>query len=485
MKYKYLLQTYSKKRWEKIGIKRRAGIVVPLFSIFSRESVGMGDILDLKILIDWCAKTGNTILELLPLNDTGFDFCPYNADSSFAIDPIYLSFKKTAGGEFRKEINDLRKKFRINSKYADYRIKKEKIKLFKKIFFRQKSFDKGFEKFKKENKLWLDDYCLYRILKDKNRLKDWERWENVYSRRELKKDKDFKFWQWIQWQLYKQLKEVKKYAESCGVYMKGDIPFLIARDSSDVWANKKYFDLNYASGAPPDDFSSTGQRWGMPPYKWSNILKDDFRYIKERFKYASNFYHMARIDHVPGIFRIFKIPTGEPIKNQGMKGEFDPREEKLWEKQGRRLLSKMIKSSNMLLCAEDLGTVPSCSHKVLEELGILRIHVKRWTKDYSFFSVSTLSTHDTLSSADYDKGNIEKNIKEVYSSPSIFCINLLNELLALDEDLKKKLKGIRFNTPSTVSEKNWSARLPLSLEEMLEHPVNSKIRNMAKNSKRS
>lgn len=512
--YKFLLDTPTSEKWKRIGIKRRAGIITPLFFIFSRRSIGIGEIPDLKILIGWCQKTGNSILQLLPLNDTGFNFSPYSPESSFALDPVYLSLRDLIG--FRKEtleneLEILSKKFPANKPRVDWRIKGEKLKILWKTFLKRANLEmKEFKNFIKENNYWLGDYCLYRLLKENFKEKSWEDWPEIFKNRnkntleKFGKDeqKEIKFQQWLQWQLFEQLREVKNYAKEKGVLLKGDLPWLISRDSADVWARREYFDLNFSAGAPPDAFSKKGQRWGMPPLNWEKIFDAHFTYFKEKLKYAENFYELFRIDHVAGIFRIWKISISEPLKNKGGKGFFDPKEESLWEENGKKILLKIIKSTKMLACAENLGTVPDCCPKVLKELGILGISVQRWTKNYNPLSVATLSTHDTSNFLDWWENEAEKREKEnllkinfgrekkekrklilknlevINSSDSIFCLLLLLEWLFLTALLKKNPSYYRFNFPGKTSRKNWSLRMPISLEDLLKNPVNKIIRKI-------
>ena len=161
----------------------------------------------------------------------------------------------------------------------------------------------------------------------------------------------------------------------------GDIPFLVSKNSADVWAYKNYFKLDLSSGAPPDMYFSNGQRWGMPPYNWTNIAADNYAYIRHRLNYAQNFYNMFRIDHFVGLFRIWTIENKTPEEYGGMAGHFDPENENEWEHHGRTILSEMNQSTDMLPCAEDLGTVPVCSDKILKEFGVTGISVQRWEKN--------------------------------------------------------------------------------------------------------
>ncbi|MBK8982966.1 MAG: 4-alpha-glucanotransferase [Ignavibacteria bacterium] len=409
----------TSEKWEKIGIRKRAGVALPLFSVYSSKSTGIGEIPDLRYLIDWCEATGLSILQLLPLNETGNDFSPYSAISTFAIDPVYICIRrlrKTDLTPFRKELRELKKNFPKKNIKVNYDIRNEKLKLLRKIF--DSEYSSGSEKldrFVTDNIQWLKYYALFKILSGFHQGKAWQDWEwkykylsSVNAERILKQNaKEVRFYYWVQWQLYEQLITVKKYADRKKIFIMGDIPFLVSKNSADVWAYKNYFKLDLSSGAPPDMYFSKGQRWGMPPYNWFNIAADNYAYIRHRLKYAENFYNMFRIDHFVGLFRIWSIENKTPIEYGGMTGHFDPENENEWEHHGRTILSEMNQSTDMLPCAEDLGTVPVCSDKILKEFGVTGISVQRWEKtpalNYNFIpperyrsnSVSVLSTHDS------------------------------------------------------------------------------------------
>lgn len=359
------------------------------------------------------------MIQLLPLNELGNDNAPYNSVSSFAIEPMYISLRKLKDADlrpFRSELKILKNDFPAGTDMVNYDVRKEKKILLKKIF---SSTDinncKKFKEYFNMNFHWLKYYCLFRILTDLYNNASWEEWDLKHkyiapftSEKLLIKYKDeVNFLCWIQWQLYEQLLSVKRYAKKNKVLLMGDIPFLTSRNSADVWAYKNYFKLQLSSGAPPDMYFSKGQRWGMPPYNWDNIVADKYGYIKQKLKYAENFYDMYRIDHFVGLFRLWTIDLKTPLEEGGMKGMFDPPEESYWEEHGKILLKVMIDSSSMLPCAEDLGTVPYCSDKVLKEFGITGMDVQRWQKNnidgftepekYRINSVATISTHDSSS----------------------------------------------------------------------------------------
>jgi 4-alpha-glucanotransferase len=383
-------------------LKRRAGILAPLFSIYSENSLGIGDLEDLKLLIDWSSECGYSIIQLLPMNEVGPTFCPYDSISSFALEPVYVSLKRTA---------------KTKRSHVDYSVKEKKNKLLRETYVSEKGIDsnKEFKKFCDENRYWIDDYSLFKAIKGYHNHAPWYEWGDGYKNRDVLLLEQFEkehrdellFYKWVQWTLFKQFKDVKGYAGSKKVLIKGDLPILVSRDSADVWAHPEFFKLEFAAGAPPDMYCAKGQRWGMPTYNWDRIREDGFKYVKEKLKYAENFYDLLRIDHVVGLFRIWSIPCNEPHENQGLNGFFDPPDENVWGSHGRDLLSVLQDSTSLSLCAEDLGVIPKACREALRDMSIPGNDVQRWMKDwavkhdflppdkYRKLSVAMLSTHDT------------------------------------------------------------------------------------------
>lgn len=479
--YKHFLYSPTGDKWRKIGLKRRAGIACPLFSIYSANSWGIGDFSDLKLLIDWCAESGLSIIQLLPLNDLGWDYSPYNAVSSFALEPAYLHLR-------RDTINRV-----STGMYIDYKTKAEKLKYlwqsFRKIY---PVNDKGFDHFKSANEYWLNEYAEFRVQRGNS----------------LRKE----FHKWVQWQVYEQMCDVKRYAEKKGILLMGDLPLLVGRNSADVWAHPEYFKKNLSAGAPPDMFHKSGQNWGMPPYNWEKIEEHGWVYVKNRLKYAENFYHLFRIDHFIGLFRLWTF-------DRKKKGKFDPAKESEWEEQGKRILDAMLSSTSMLPTAEDLGTVPACSLKVLNEYSICGTDWQRTLRTsngtflphnmYRENSSAMISLHDSSMFAgwwNYEISDKEKrqfvnrlhgkpkflrkcapelvrsNLETINRSSSIFSIQMLQDYLCLDENLLKKMSGrnYRINTPGTIHKRNWTLRLPLSLEKLLESKLSEQILEIVK-----
>jgi 4-alpha-glucanotransferase len=190
----------------------------------------------------------------------------------------------------------------------------------------------------------------------------------------------------------------------------------VSRDSADVWSRQDRFKLDLAAGAPPDACFAAGQKWGMPPYDWARIASEGYSYVIERLRYAENFYDLFRIDHFVGLFRLWSFPLA------GGEGFFDPADESVWEDHGRRILTTIVANTSMLPCAEDLGTVPDCSYKLLREFSVPGMDVQRWSKnwdtgefrdprDYRLNSMATVSTHDLTSLAawwEFEAGTVDE-----------------------------------------------------------------------------
>ncbi|MDD5097984.1 MAG: 4-alpha-glucanotransferase [Candidatus Omnitrophica bacterium] len=585
-----LYNSLSKDSWARIGFKKRAGVLIPLFTVHSKNSFGIGDFGDLLLVIDWAKSTGNTIIQLLPMNELGSLFCPYDALSSFALEPSYICLQDFPA----------LKKIKFKSKadsdlYVDYSVKEKKLKLLWDVYLKADLTEASdFEEFQQKNFYWLLDFALFKTLKEHYQGKPWYEWEEKFRDREPRALQEFQqdniekitFQMWLQWIIFKQFKSAAKYAAKNNVLLKGDLPVLVSRDSADVWVHPEFFKLDFAAGAPPDMYAAKGQRWGMPTYNWEMICRDGYRYIKEKLKYAQEFYDILRIDHVVGLFRIWSIPYNDALANQGLNGSFDPADEGCWAEHGRKILSVMAQNTKMLLCAEDLGVIPRCCTDTLLEFGIPGNDVQRWVKDwnvehnflrppqYRQLAVAMLSTHDTTNWKawwQYEAGTVDEDlfrrkcqergidftkispelfdldfsfhgrlrwrkeincvdkllcilerrneevrdfielyensysekeklwkllglsgsitqdasadlvsriIKFVLDSRSVFCVNSIQDYLSLANIFKGDPYQYRVNVPGTISAKNWSLELPISLEELLRHPINKKIRKM-------
>ncbi len=533
--YPHFLNSPTADPWKKIGARRRAGVATPLFSVYSSKSVGVGEFPDLDLLAKWAASVGLSLVQLLPMNDTGFNFRPYDSESSFALEPMYLSLSELKiknRGAFKKEIEALQKNFPIHPPRIDTRIKRAKLELLFKIFeANHPAGEKLFEAYCETNRFWLQDYALFKVLKEKFSESGWADWPEEFKNRDhaalerLEKENAgrMEFFRWLQWQSFLQLSQAKKAAAARGVFLMGDLPFLVSNDSADVWAQRALFKLDLVSGAPPDACFAGGQRWGMPPYNWEEVEGKDkeWRYLQEKLKYAENFYNLYRIDHFVGLFRVWVFPRSD----EKMPGVFDPVDETVWEAHGRKILSAMIQKNSMLPCAEDLGTVPECSPRVLKEFGIPGMEIQRWSREYETDSsfklpekyrsnaVAAISTHDiaplkvwweeeAFAPGERDafwkylnlKGEpapkadltfIQAALLKINEANSIFSIQLLQDWLSLGELPGSENPDFRINFPGTVSDKNWTLCLPFSLEVMKNLPANKLIKKIVKESSRA
>lgn len=429
----YLTGSRTVNKWQQIGTRRRAGVAVPLFSLYSDNSTGIGELTDLVKLADWCTQTGISIIQLLPLNDVGGDFAPYNSVSSFAIDPMYINLNKltcSASIDITHKVQLMRKKFRPLFRKVNYKIKQAKIQLLWEIYrgLNTSGIDE-FTSFKQDNSKWLNDYAIYKVIAENNPGKSWQMWDDGLKLKQPEAISAFEklnyerieFHKWMQWQLFEQFRAVKQVISAKGIIIMGDLPFLVSRESADVWSHPEYFMLQLSSGAPPDMYFAMGQKWGMPPYDWNSIANTGFTYVKEKLKYADNFYDMFRIDHFVGLFRVWV----SPVNDNTTSGSFMPKEEYLWEQHGRKIIEEMVNASGMLPCAEDLGTVPGCSYHTLYEYGIPGIDFQRYNKanydfkplhEYRINSAAVLSTHDSsfwVNWWQFEAGTIDEKLYEL------------------------------------------------------------------------
>lgn len=319
-----------------------AGTLIPVFSLRSKGSFGVGDFGDLKMMINWIAETNQKVLQILPVNDTTSthtwtDSYPYSAISIFALHPQFADLRQLPAIKERKKAEDyeaLREE--LNAlKQIDYeRVNNAKTEYLR-IIFKQEGEEvmktDGFKEFMKENEHWIAPYAKYCSLRDKYGCVDFAKWKgneqwNEADRKALldPKTKEFKevaFYYYVQFILNNQMRAAHEYAMARGVILKGDIPIGVNRNGCDVWHEPQYFNLNSQAGAPPDGFSINGQNWGFPTYNWQRMIDDGCQWWIRRFQNMSKFFDAYRIDHVLGFFRIWAIPT---TCVHGLLGQFAP-----------------------------------------------------------------------------------------------------------------------------------------------------------------
>jgi len=500
---------------------RTAGVAIPLFSLRGPNDAGTGEILDLLGTIDWMSWWHHRVLQLLPINEAHPDNgSPYDSLSAFAVDPSYISATEVpevkespaaqawlegAAAEATRRAARETPRRRRRAAY-DY-----KLDLLALGFeqFGEYPVDhprrQAFDHFCVSYKWWLDDYALFRALKEEHDWHSWEEWPAALRDRQaralgLARDRlaaRARFFRYVQWIAAEQWWAVRRHAYERRVLLKGDLPFVCSRDSADVWAHQHLFDLSGSAGAPPDDFSATGQAWGLPLYNWVALRASDFGWWRERARHARDLYDMFRVDHVVGLYRTYSIP----VRAGGTAG-FVPQEEDLQRTQGIGLMRAILQEANAAttVVAEDLGTVPPWVRESLVQMQIPGYRVFRWERhdhvyldprNYPQLSIATTGTHDTDTLSewwrglqDYERIAIEQAIglsdhhqpppaprpfhdahlavlRRLYESGSALTILPIQDLFGWND---------RINVPATVTPENWSWRLPVPTQALDDLP---------------
>ncbi len=515
----FLQQSAAKKQWDAIGIRQHHGVNLPLFALRSKKSCGIGEYPDLMPLLPWCRELNLDVLQLLPLNDTGQETSPYSALSALALNPIHLGLAQLP---FLERFPELQKKLapmqvlsqkqRIDYPQV-YAAKRSFLQEYYKNAFPLIASTPEYQTFLKENS-WLNGYALFKAIKEQRYWQAWLEWpEELRAPSEAgfkdlvdRYQNEISYHSFIQYLCFQQLEEVKKAAESEGVFLKGDIPILTNRESADVWLYPHLFHLDYSAGAPPDMYSSEGQNWGFPIYNWDEHMKQNYQWWRQRLTVTSKFYHIYRLDHVVGFFRIWAIPQGK----SGNEGKFLPEDRSTWIPEGEKILRMMLEVCPMLPIGEDLGMVPPEVRACLSGLGICGTKVMRWERmwdedkrfielnDYSPTSMTTVSTHDSETLQLWWMRNIDEVkafcefkgwsftydllrsrhrdiLWDSHHTSSLFHINLLQEYFPLVLGLPwPDSDDERINIPGIVSNRNWTYRFRPYVEEIVS---NNQLKN--------
>ena len=319
-----------------------AGISIPVFSLRSKNSFGIGEFTDLKLLVDWAGKTGNKLIQILPVNDTTAtgtwaDSYPYAAISAFALHPIYLHIPGIAGKKYAELIKPLKKMQKQLNELASVefeQVLKLKMAALKELFILMKEDflkDADYLDFFEKNRHWLVPYAAFCYLRDRNGGSDFNQWKvygtynkssiDKYVSPKAKHYNEIAFVYFLQYHLHLQLKEAADYAHENGVILKGDIPIGIYRYGCDAWVEPTLYNMDMQAGAPPDDFAVYGQNWAFPTYNWEQMAKDSFEWWHRRFVQMGAYFDAFRIDHILGFFRIWSIPV---YSAEGIMGRFVP-----------------------------------------------------------------------------------------------------------------------------------------------------------------
>jgi 4-alpha-glucanotransferase len=501
---------------------RHAGLLVPLFSMRSTESWGIGEFSDVPPTGAWLRECGLDTLQLLPLNEMAAgQNSPYCALSALALDPIYISLSRLE--EFRglggpenlspETRNQLQRVQNTRSiQYDDVRrLKSEALEAAFRRFLTT-AWGPGtaraqqLEVFQQEQQWWLRDYAMFRALHDRLGALAWTQWPAGLRQRDwtalTRARCDLRlrvlFYEYLQWIAFSQWQDARR--ELAGIDVFGDLPFMVSRDSADVWVRQNQFDLDASVGVPPDAYSDTGQDWGLPVYRWVVHAHDDFGWLRERAQRCADLYDGYRVDHVVGFYRTYVIPRdGKPY--------FQPEEKALQIEQGERLM-RLFCSGGQRLIAEDLGTVPDLVRQSLARMGIPGFKVLRWERDftqpgcpfrdpgaYPSVSVATTGTHDSepmcvwWENASREERAAALQLPGLAQSGSSCDSPWSDELrdaflrmlfMSGSELLILPIQDVfgwrdRINVPATVGDDNWTYSLPWPVDGLSRVPEASAV----------
>ncbi len=541
---------------------RGAGVVVPVFSLRSEGSFGVGDFGDLRSMVDWAVECGWHVIQILPINDTTItgtwtDSYPYNSNSVYALHPQYVDLRQLPplqDAKAKAELEALRQE--INAlPVVDYERANEAKRRYLRLLFDQEGIPAlqtpEFKAFRQQNAHWVIPYARYCA----------ERCPYGWRTPEIHL--------WVQYLLDKQLREATAYARSKGVALKGDIPIGISRQSVEALNEPHLFHMDGQAGAPPDAFAEDGQNWGFPTYNWEAMQLDGCLWWRQRMQHMARYFDAFRIDHVLGFFRIWEIPVGF---SSGLMGQFQPalpltpeeiegrgliwreqtyteappqgkpedvlfvrdrnrpetfhprimgqktwayaqlgkwereaydriyddffyhRHTDFWREEAMKKLPGLVSSTRMLVCAEDLGMVPSCVPSVMDELRILSLEIQSMPKnpaydvghtwEYPYRSVATISTHDmpTLRQMQGDDPDVALACVEQHlNAPSMLCLLSFQDWMAIDPAMRTPMADAeRINVPANPRH-YWRWRMHITIEKLMEAKAyNSRIKGLVK-----
>lgn len=538
-----------------------AGVLAPLFALRTENDLGVGDVEALRQLIDWAREIGFRLVQLLPINETGADNSPYMAVSAAAIEPTTIAISPAtipdlSAADYEQLLagTDLAG---LRSGPVKYRVVKPlKLALLKRAFdsFADKHLKRNtgrarsFRAFVKAEASWIDGYALFRVLMDENGGSEcWDRWPEEHSTAERARawmagltvarrrqfERQMRFHMYVQWVAFTQWREVRAYADRQGVALMGDVPFGISYYSADVFSYPELFDLQWSGGAPPEPYfkddaftQKWGQNWGVPLYRWDAMRRDGFAWWRRRVHLVRELFHLFRIDHVLGFYRIYGFPW-RPQRNPeflemthdearratgGELPHFRNRDDKTKDnceanrREGEEYLRALLEVvGEHRLIGEDLGTVPDYVRPSLTSLGIAGFKIPMWEKKhdgwltdgshYQRLSVVTYATHDheplralwrrwqqTAESGGEPGGlatremvqfaafaHVQLHGAEPWSEElhlkllrGLFCSN---SWLAITMITDLFATEQRFNVPGAITESNWSERLPNTIAD--------------------
>lgn len=497
-------------------VGRRAGALVPLFSIPSSESWGIGEIADLPAFAAWARRAGLSVVQLLPVNEMADgQSSPYSALSAMAIDPIFIAVRDvpgfaasggeaSLGREQREQLDELRRSSSV--RHRDVRELKTGVlrSLFERFVESEWRADgplaARMRAYAQREGWWLRDYTLFRALHAKYEARFWKEWPAPLrdrdpqaldaARDELRNE--VLYCEWLQWIADEQWQAARR--ASAGVAILGDFPFMVSSDSADVWSRQDEFDVEASVGVPPDAFSETGQDWGLPLYRWDVHEARGYEWLRQRARRCAELFDGFRVDHLVGFYRTYARKEDRAY--------FSPPEEAEQLAQGERLMA-VFQDSGAAIIAEDLGTVPDFVRESLNRLGVPGLKVMRWEREwkvdgqpfkdpaaYPPASVAISGTHDTETIAEWWDSAAPDERARVAELPLLRKAGvtpdsdfsaalrdaLLGALFAAGSDLLlipvQDIFGWRdrINTPAVVNDDNWCWQLPWRVDQLEKQP---------------
>ncbi|WP_193214031.1 4-alpha-glucanotransferase [Luteolibacter marinus] len=534
--------------------KRLAGLLLPAFTPRREGDLGIGDTRSMRRWIDHCAAGGIGFLQLLPLNETGSDDSPYNAISSVALEPLYLTCEPhEIPGLVESDVEEAREVLgeNVTAVRVNYpAVRRAKRGLLEKAWarFHAGPGDVGFYRFKREEAAWLENYCIYRWLMDQaggTEAWDWwpEDWQTVEgAMAHLRQAREsnaalvaerLDFYAWVQWICFRQWNAVRAHADHRGVQLMGDIPIGVSRYSADVFFNRDDFDLKHCGGAPPETMfkhdlfiQKWGQNWGIPLYRWGKMEDEGFPWWRQRVSKLTDIFHIFRIDHILGFYRIYSFPwqpqrnadfldltkkqaaklTGGELPGWNPRPDDTEKNQALNRDDGDTRLRMVVEAAGpSAVVGEDLGCVPDYVRPHLASLDIAGFRVPHWDTDEDGkvippeelpeCSFATFATHDHDSipamwaefrriAADPEeeaeaREGAEWNLKTMADFAGIdadqpYGDEVRDGLIGALMESRSRYAAVmitdifdltdRINSPGTVGPHNWSFRLPVELE---------------------
>ncbi|MFO0666292.1 MAG: 4-alpha-glucanotransferase [Polyangiaceae bacterium] len=491
-------------------MKRLSGLVLPMFSARREGDFGIGDIESLRLCGHWAKTAGFGLVQILPVSElSGAETSPYGARTAFAVDPVYIALDKVPelpegpeavlSDEERQELSGARKSPRVRYEVVR-RLKRKVLRVAWQRFLqaqpRPVAGDRSaaFRAFRAAESAWLDDYALFVSLwHEKNT--GWEQWPERdrdpqlldLARTRLAESIDEQCY--YQWLALSQWDEARQDLAKADMKLMGDVPFALGNESVDVWADPLEFRRELSLGCPPDAFAADGQDWGLPVYDIAKMREQGFVFFKRRTEHMARLVDCFRLDHVVGYFRTWywtRSPGSKPV------GQFDVQGEPAQADRGRELLVAMGSSAPKdALIAEDLGVIPPFVRDTLRDLGIPGYRIVPWERgaheiisdprSFPACSVAAYSTHDTApisswwdSFSHQDKERLASlagfDVHANVGERALPLLRLLSESpaeLVLVQPQEVLDEPHRVNLPGSVSDDNWTYRLPLTAEALM------------------